>query len=624
MRILLLIVLFPTILLAQQKLETYDIKYPGTDLTKKCGDYLNIYRRLPMEARYGVEVVDNIIYFSFPSQKYFDLIFDKNTDGIAIDILRRSQYKCYKKNSFSNSWANRGFLMPPMYRKEMLTNQIPNENGFVIIQFGEVPKKFDPQNIECNLILLQKKYLCGNHAFSNLEFTNWELLEMGMFQDSLSENEFKEVHNEVSKTLRFTIPFKKDQDSFDPSNIKPLYDSLNITDYNIKDINIRAYTSIEGTTKRNIELQNERAESIVNALQSYQKPQISTTISANENWVEFLNDISDTRYSSMMNLSKDEIKSELSQGDLAEEMESILSHHRKAIIELKMQKKFTSEENDPGILLKFFDQNIASKNINEAIYIQSIIFEKIRDEQLPINFIDKLEVPKESLYGPLLNNFAIFNYEYNDVFLYENILNFEKLLQILPGNKKILYNLTVLKIKAWTHGELITNKDDIEKSIAELEKIGLNKSLIRRLKVNYHIILTQYYELKGDYKNKSKSLKEVYWLYSRLDLKDQDILSLSKYLAVYSKFDWATQVLKKRIDDINVLEDLVFYYIRLTINKPKTARQTEYRKFLLNAIDKNQIRFCDLFLPTAQGGYSFQLLNDEYLRKTYCENCYSE
>jgi len=291
---------------------------------------------------------------------------------------------------------------------------------------------------------------------------------------------------------------------------------------------------------------------------------------------------------------------------------------------LKLQKRFTSEENDPEVLKTYFDQNIQSKNISEAIYIQDIIFEKIRDNQLPSDFIGKLEVPEESLYGPLLNNLAIFNYESNDIFLYENIMNFEKLLAILPQNIKVQYNLTALKIKAWTEGELITNKEDILKSIQELERNGLEKSLVTRLKVNYHIILTQYNQINGDYKSKNSSLKQVYWLYSRLNLSDQDLLSLSKYLAVYSKFDWAESILGKRIHDLDVDENLIFYYIRLTINQPKKTKQSAYRKFLLNAIDKNSQRFCDLFLPTSQGGYTFQLLDDEYLRKNYCENCYTQ
>lgn len=615
----LIILLTPCILFAQKKPETYNIKYPKKK--KKCSKYISLYRSLPIDLRYDVRVIDNTIYFMFPNEKYFKLIFNKKTDGIAIDIIRRNQYKCNAKNSFNKSWACKGFLMPPMYKSDMIKNLQITREGYVFVKYGEIPKGFNRSNIECNLVVLQKKYLCSNHAFLGIKYTNWELLEMGMFQDSLSADEFDKVHKQISKTLHFKIPFQKNKVKFNTSDIKPLYDSLNITDYNIQKITIKAYTSVEGSLERNINLQNNRAKSIVKALQSYQKPEILTSISSNENWVEFINDIKNTEFSYLLKLSKSEIKSELTKTSIREKIEPLLKNHRKAIVKLKLQKKFTTEENNPKLLKKFFDQNIASKNIDEAIYIQNIIFEKIRNQQLPQEFINKLEVPKESSYGPLLNNLAIFSYEINDEFLYENILNFERLLEIIPNNVKIMYNLTALKIKAWSQGELATNQNDIKKLIEKLEKNGIDKSLVRRLKVNYYIILTEYYQLKKNYKKKNKYLKEVYWLYSKLDLNDKDLLSLSRYLARYSKFDWAEAVIKKRIGDINIEEALIFYYIRLTIKNAYKTRQMSYRKTLLNAINKNNRRFCDLFLPISRGGYSFQLLNNKYVKKVYCENC---
>lgn len=620
-RLLFLAVLAPALLLGQANPETFNIKSPGNKTKKKCGDYISIYNRLPVEVRYGVDVMDGMIYFYFPNRYYFDLLFDKNADGIAVDIVWRDQYKCYENNSFTKSWANRGHLMPPMYKKEMLQKLTTNEEGFLLIEYAELPPGFNPLNIECNLLVLQKKYLCGYHSFSKLDYNNWDLLEMGLYKDSLSAEDLQNRYKEISKVLRFTIPFEKSKTEFNAENIKPLYDSLELTDYNIKEIVIKAYTSVEGPLASNLEIQKGRANSIVAALQSYQLPEIISQVSARENWVEFLNDISDTGFEYLKKKSKEEIKHALTDTKLLNEIEPILKTHRKALVELRLQKRFSDEENDPDVLRRFFDQSIQNQNIQEALYIQQVIFEKVRNQNIPDDFIGQLEVPETALYGPLLNNLAIFNYEMNDIFLYENIANFERLLSILPDNPKIKYNLTALKIKAWTQGELITNQQDIKKSIDELEKSGIDKSLVRRLKVNYHIILTEHLHLKKDYRNKNKSLKEVYWLYSRLNLDDKDLLSLAKYLSIYSKFDWAESVLLNRITDFDADEELIFYYLKLTINNYKKTKQSQYRTFMLNAIDKSNERFCDIFLPKPQGGYTFQLLDNEFLKKTYCENC---
>ena len=42
---------------------------------------------------------------------------------------------------------------------------------------------------------------------------------------------------------------------------------------------------------------------------------------------------------------------------------------------------------------------------------------------------------------------------------------------------------------------------------------------------------------------------------------------------------------------------------------------------MLNAYNLNKKRYCELFGPNGKGGITFQLLENEYLRKTYCESC---
>lgn len=617
------ILFIPLFVNSQTKTETFDIKYPGQNPEAKCGDYLELYRQIPIELRYSVQVLDGYIYVALPSSPYFEALFDKKTDGIAIDILRRDQYKCYERNNFSKSWANQGKLLPPMYKEEMVANMQESEYGHIWINYGKVPAKFDLDEIECNLIIIQKKYFCGYHSFNNVDFSNWDLLEMGLYRDSLSKDDLNVKHREISKTLSFEIPFAKNKAEFNHDDIAPLYDSLKLTDYNIIDMSIKAYTSVEGTLVNNIKLQEGRARSILNSLQEYQKTNINFSMAANENWVEFLNDIRSTKYEYLSKYSKEEVKSELNKEIVLKGLESILSQHRKALIVLKLQKKFSSEEADSEVLKRFFDQSIANGDIDEAIYIQQIIFEKVRSNQIPDALIGQLEVPRSSQFGPLLNNLEIFNYEQNDLYLYQNISNFEELLTILPENMKIKYNLLALKIKAWTEGELFVDRTQIKQMIFELEELGLEKSLVTRLKANYHIILTQYLHKEQNFKEKNKSIKEVYWLYSRIKLNDEDLLSLSKYLSYYSKFDWAEEVISKRVNQVNVNEDLIFYYLKLTINDRDKTKQLAYRSFMLNAIDKNNPRFCNLFLPKPQGGYTFQMLSNEFIRKTYCENCYN-
>ena len=99
------------------------------------------------------------------------------------------------------------------------------------------------------------------------------------------------------------------------------------------------------------------------------------------------------------------------------------------------------------------------------------------------------------------------------------------------------------------------------------------------------------------------------------------MVNLAKYFSHYSKFDLAEKILEPRIKSLDASEDLVFYYISLTIHSKRNTSEPSYRTTMLNAINQNKERFCHLFDPLGEGGISFQLLDNPYLKKTFCENC---
>jgi hypothetical protein len=104
-------------------------------------------------------------------------------------------------------------------------------------------------------------------------------------------------------------------------------------------------------------------------------------------------------------------------------------------------------------------------------------------------------------------------------------------------------------------------------------------------------------------------------------MSDDDYLSLAQYFASYGKYEWATKLLANKIKSVDVNEDLLFYYINLTIIDEKLINRSDYRTILLNAYNINPARFCKLFDTYGKGGITFQLLENKYLRKSFCENC---
>ncbi|MGB3179906.1 MAG: hypothetical protein WBB45_00845 [Cyclobacteriaceae bacterium] len=619
--IVFLLLLLPATLFAQSGDNPFGLKNPETEGTGSCDEFTQQTARLPPDFNYGIYLRGREILVYFRTQEAFLQLFDNKWDGLAIDIVERRQFRCEIENSEAISWAFKGNLMEPKYRKELLSDTETSPQKHFFVKFGMLPSRYEVEDIELNLLVVQKKFMCEYRNSYNIEAIQWSLLDMGLYRDSPADGDGGENDRLLSKVLKFTVPFDKNQVVFDKEDIQPLYDSLNLTNYNVKEISIRAYASVEGPLEKNLELQQGRANSIIAALQSYQTPEIESTVVTNENWVELSQDIRGTEYGWLASKSKEEVKKELTKPEVLNALEPMLSRHRKALIELKLQKKFTEAEGDPVLLKKFFGQSIEENNLQEALYIQNIAYELIKDEKLPGDFLRELEVPNTTQYGMLLNNRWVFEYELNGENVYQGITAFEELLRLLPDNPKVLYNLTSLKLKAWVQDDDVTNRSEIEGMLEQLQKAGTPKELLIRMQINFKIILVARDDMNMNYSRKRANLRYISSAYLDLELEDADLLSLAKFMSLNEANDMAREVVEMRAYDVDASEDLIFFYLNLTIIDTRMEQNKAYRTLMLNAIEKDLLRFCGMFRSRHVGGVTFQLLAYPYLKSTYCESC---
>ncbi len=599
----------------------YGIKNPLKEYEKRCSKCRTLLQTIPDDVKYGTFAQDGYIYFIMTDPNWFRKFFEKNGDGIAIDIIDKSWYVCGAKNKLVNSWAYHGYLMKPMYQKEMNDNLVQLENGSFVVKYAPIPEGLSGAELEYNLLLLKDKYLCHYSNFYDLRGEKWKLLDMDLLMDTLTEKNRRTQSMLLSKEWRFEIPFEKNKSIYAKGDVKPIYDSLLHNDFYIKSISIKAYSSVEGTLDNNVKLQEKRAQSIVAALQTFQMDTIVATISASENWVEFLEAVSNTNYGYLKELSKEEVKARLENKKLSAELEPYLSKHRKAILHITLEKKVKYIEEDTAKLHTLFSESLSKADFNAAIEIQQAVFSSVKENKLPQDFVKSLEIPEKKDYGMLLNNVAVFNYRQEESTLQSTIYQVNKLLVLMPGNIRLRYNLTVLQLQSWVLGDATIDPVKLKAEIVTLGKLGIDKILILRMMVNYHIVLSEYQVQARNYAEKDKTVKYIYTTYSQLKLNDGDALSLSQYFVAYHKYDWAEKLLASYAIKIDVEENLLFYYINLTIAQPKTTSSKPYRSIMLNAINLNRTRFCAIFNPFGKGGISFQLLDSEYLKKTYCENC---
>lgn len=603
---------------------TYDIVFPGNDRDQKCQECFNIFRQMPREVQFSIKRERDNLYFVVNDKKWFNLLFKNAGDGIAVDIVLRDRYAC-SSESIPRTQI-RGYLLKPNYAGKLKSGLKPKGANTFRVHVGRIPEGFLNDELEFNILFLSNKNLCRYYTIYDLESYPWELLDMGMFLDSITYNP-KEIKSSTkegfilrNKTLKFKIPFKKNKSNYSHDDIKPIYDSLRLTDFNIKRIDIKAYSSIEGREDRNIELQELRAKSIVSALQSFQKPTIETVVTSSENWVEFFNDIKGTKYESLGELSKRGVKTKIV-GAMSREMEPILSNHRKAVLELELEKKDKYKEQSVNELVSKFNQAIVSKDLLEANEIQNSIFEKLKGKETSPAILRKMNIPKQVKFAKIFNKNSAYRYMLNvrqAMIVYNELLDLEKL---VPDDGEVKYNIAAVKLKLWRFRALEIDEIKIKSQINALHNYKIDTSLISRMMVNFHIIKAENLMRARDYVNKDKSVQYINENYNKFILSNYDYLSLAQFFSYYADTDLSVKLLEEKARSIEIDENLLFYYLNLTMVNIDLTQDLNYRTIMLNAINMNKKRFCKLFNSVEKGGVTFQLLEDDYLRETYCENC---
>ena len=624
---LLFIILLTLVSLHLSAQENLGIKTPEPEVYEQesvCGRFSTIFANKSKEIGFAVRADNkNDLYFQFNNLEWFQSLFKNTKDGIAVEILTKDQFGCAVTELPDDI---KGEVLKPVYKNHLLEKIVKVQEGFYQVLVGKLPSKFYNQEREFKMLFLNNGYLCRSQYTYNLQSFNYELLDMGLYLDSISygQNTRNIASTDEStiayKRLKFKIPFKKSETTFSANDIKPLYDSLRITDFNIKKIDIQAYSSIEGSKEKNEALQRKRAQSIIKALQTFQKPTITTNVTTSENWVEFLNDIKGSKYDSLKSLSKSEIKQVLQESDISE-LEEYLQHHRKAIVTLYLNKIDHYPEFSGDQLIEKFNISITDENLDLAKKIQNTLFERMKSKEVNPDLLYEMTIPKQIKYFDFFNSNSAFRYQLDEQNILTSLYEFEELAKLMPNNKKISYNFIALKLRLNRGLRSMPNKEELLQKIIDLEKLGINKNLVQRMLINYHIINSELLMAKGDYEEKDKSVDFILDTYNKLALRDSDYLTLSQFVTYYYDRQTAIELLSPIVNTIQVDKKLLFYYLNLTVIDEQFTKQPDYRIMMLNAINSDGEKFCKIFDAVEKGGVTFQLLKNEYLRATYCENC---
>lgn len=596
----------------------------GRQVGAYCEACIQIIKEKPKEALFGVDIHQNgEVYISMTDLAWFEKLLSV-ANGLTVDVVSKDQYACSTPKEANGLF--KGYVLPPLAKRDFKKNMRQIGGNHVQLLIGTLPKNLVGKELEGNLVALNGDFVCHYTRFINIARAGWELLPMGLYTDTLSKINPYDEGNETafftfSKRVQQVVSFQKSKTGYNQADIQPLFDSLEINNFIIKRVDIRAYSSVEGPLEINKKLMLGRGNAMIQALKKYTPSLSNTKIITAENWVDFLDDVKNTKFSYLSGLPKPEVKQKLTDVKLLQELEPILAKHRKAIVTVYLQKKTSFSVQSNAGLDADLREAISAKKIVRARQVLKEVMQRIEDNRLPDDYFNQIEIPMEKEFVDVVSDREVYKYLLKQTSEYAALEIFRELQKLDPNSRTINYNVCALSIFEWKFGGDEIDKKKLLADIQRLKPQGINESLVKRMLINYHILICEDYLNAGNYVAKDEALFEIRDLYQDVLLTDEEVYSLGKYFTLYSRFDWAEELIIPRVSNLDVNEDLLFYFINLSFYHPQRYTNELFKTALLNAVNLNPERYCNFFKPNSKGGASFQLLSVEVFKQLYCENC---
>lgn len=587
--------------------------------SKKCK---KIYKDKPLgKKHYGIYIVNDSIFFYSDSRRKFRKSVLRWDDGIAADIVLKDQIKCGQESLMNGGIGQQGFLLEPVYgpqrgKSNIKPSIIPYTSN-VYVYLGKVPDWVD-QEYEVNLALINKKRPCMAIVYHQYSGDYWNYITINPKLDTLSVPQYEDQLS----TMNFKVYFPLNGTAVSSELIKPITDSLLTIEGEIIEAKISSYSSIEGSSLKNIELQNARGKLLLDLLNSSQSNPISKVeMEAFENYPDFYTDILLTKWNYLLELDSIALKNQINNDqNLKDSLGKILDNHRYASCELliKQKKKLTWSVD---LAFVFYKKAVESKNLKDLQMAQNVMCQLLLKDSITWKQFENLDLPIGEKYISLSCNKLLYKYQkdsQNPIALKECILELDTIRALYKMNTYVNTNYAILTMRALESEPYIKLKQrgnpiDSLKSIENIDRKS-KAALI----INAYIYNIENYFVDRDYSAMTKELNSLYKFSSKSRLTPDELYRIGSMFSSYFMFEEGYYILKKAAKTPTPKAEHLLYLIKVIYALNDEIKKKDITKYLELAASIAGEDFCNYFNSP---NLNFQVLNDSVFKSVYCKYC---
>jgi outer membrane protein OmpA-like peptidoglycan-associated protein len=576
----------------------------------------------------GLKVENGKIYLEYANLKDLKRLLKKTKDGLAVDVVQKSQYEKADYNIVDNNFQNKGIMGKVIAKDQVFAKNLvkPDPKAKKKVKINKLKiemGKFNPKitgPYELNLIVVQDGHVCKTVTRSYLEKGDQESSTPVGIIPADSTVGLKPAFEPKSESsiLNFTIPFEKNKSEFKPEDIAPFIKALNEPDFMIDGLYIYAYSSIEGDAGANAKLQRKRAESVTNVLQSMQQNKITPNIETKDSWVLFELEMEDGKYADLVKLGKEKaIKKINNDGALLIELEPVLAKQRFAQMVMDVTYDISGDKEQKFTTVSF-NRAIKANKMSQAYKIMEYASTRKIAKKYTEDVLDSFKIPENPKFINLLNNKAYYNYLANSSIVDEDdYAEFKRIEKIDPASDVVRFNRIFCSIKIDSTTGTKEQQAKMQQEIDALYKSKISKKLVDGLNIEWQFkIIESLDTTDGADAQIEACINKIKGFYNFKEASWQNALKLAYVFTRGKDYKFSSTVLEPFLKVENVSEDLLFSYISIASHLPEKFYSRVFSDALHKAKEKNPERYCKLF---GDPYMSFQVLDNPNAKKDYRE-----
>lgn len=578
---------------------------------ENCEDQYGILSNLVLNVGNSIQIEGDEVVFYFHNMNLFKKIFNSPNDGIAIDLVGREQFPCEGPNQLDLSKVYDGVLLKPMYRDEILAKNRADNPRHIVTTIGKIPEQFQAipgEYIRLSTVLINNGKTCKYLIECLVPAEDYELLPV---EPKLIDP--KNAHltgRGVGSMEQLVYEFNTSETT--PNN----HPKSKRGSEKIIGITIQSYSSVEGNSRNNEILHEQRAMAIRSDLMSrFNVRSNQIQIDSKINWELMRFQLLYAGADTIDYLSNDSIQGLIASGDSTLNWDSLLYVQRTAIATIFFEDKTTNTlslaEQTAGQLA----QAIAQQNYPNANKCLRALYEEediMREIIFSEGIFDALKSRPELVQNSaaLLTRYCSRNLYKSTEFIYAWMNRVDEL------NEDTRHNLLILYAKVGA--QLLEKWDVSAKNLANvvhpLRMDAVVPEIIQdELLLNTHLIYIRYFGQVNDGEGLSSSFNFIANYFKPKALSEKDDNKLALFFNNWSTYDRTVDYLLAKYHS-NALNEDGLFILAMTMHflNPEHPSFMEINETLLK---KNKIRWCEWI------NIDYQTMRNTKLKSMYCESC---